>query len=104
PRFDAAGVFQGYWGVARDVTEEVRAHRAVTASETRYRELFERSPSQMLLHRKRAVFDDNEAAARLLRIGDAAAMTGFPVVDLFSTPENRDDVIDRIAALERMRV
>jgi PAS domain S-box-containing protein len=104
PRFDATGAFEGYWGVARDVTEEVRAHRAMTASETRYRELFERSPSPLLLHRKGRVFDANEAAARLFGFPDAAAMTGFPVVDLFSTPEDRDEVIDRIAALERLRV
>jgi PAS domain S-box-containing protein len=104
PRFDASGAFEGYWGVARDVTEEVRAHRAMTASETRYRELFERSPSPLLLHRKGRVFDANEAAARLFGFADAAAMTGYPVVDLFSTPENRDEVIDRIAALERLRV
>ena len=45
PRFDANGAFVGYWGVARDVTHEVRAERAVAASETRYRELFTRSPS-----------------------------------------------------------
>src|SRR4029453_3595848 len=33
PRFDAAGIFVGYLGVARDVTEEVRAQRAMAASE-----------------------------------------------------------------------
>ena len=104
PRFDAAGVFRGYWGVARDVTDEIRAQRAMTASETRYRELFERSPSPLLLHRNGLVFDANEAAARLFGFTDAAAMTGATVIDLFSTAEAREQGRDRIAALERMPV
>ena len=65
PRFAADGAFDGYWGVARDVTEEMRAQRAFAASETRYRELFERSPSPLFLHRRGIVFDANPAAARL---------------------------------------
>ena len=28
PRFDERGVFRGYWGVARDITDEVRAARS----------------------------------------------------------------------------
>ena len=104
PRFDATGVFRGYWGVARDVTDEVRAQRAVTASETRYRELFERSPSPLLLHRNGRVFDANEAAARLFGFAGAAAMSGSTIVDLFSTTENREHARDRIAALESMPV
>jgi hypothetical protein len=48
PRFGDDGIFAGYWGVARDVTEELRTQRASVASETRYRELFERSPSAAL--------------------------------------------------------
>ena len=104
PRFDAAGTFIGYWGVARDVTEEVRAQRAMTASETRYRELFERSPSPLLLHRNGIVFDANDAAARLFGYADAAAMSGVDVVDLFATAENREHAAARIDALERMPV
>ena len=104
PRFDAQGIFAGYWGVTRDVTDEVRAQRAMTASETRYRELFERSPSPLFLHRNGLVFDANEAAARLFGFSDAAAMTGFPAVELFSTAGNREHATARIAALERMAV
>jgi PAS domain S-box-containing protein len=104
PRFDADGVFLGYWGVARDVTEDVRAQRAMTASETRYRELFERSPSPLLLHRNGRVFDANDAAARLFGFADPAAMTGFATVDLFSTEDNRALAAERIAGLERMPV
>ena len=104
PRFDAAGVFCGYWGVARDVTGEVRAQRAVTASETRYRELFTRSPSPLFLHRRGVIFDANEAAARLFGFANAAAMNGFDIVSLCPIGPTRDRVIERMAWLESMPV
>ena len=104
PKFDASGAFCGYWGVARDVTDEVRAQRAVTASETRYRELFTRSPSPLFLHRRGIVFDANEAAARLFGFANAAAMNGFNIISLFPAGAVRDEVVRRVAALERMPV
>jgi len=104
PQFDAGGIFTGYWGVARDVTDEVRTQRAVAASETRYRELFTRSPSPLFLHRRGIVFDANEAAARLFGFSNAAAMNGFNVVQLFPPGVARDRVLERIAQLDRMDV
>ena len=104
PQFDANGVFSGYWGVARDVTDEVRAQRAVLASETRYRELFTRSPSPLFLHRRGVVFDANEAAARLYGFANAAAMNGFNIVTLFPAGAIRERVIERIGQLESMPV
>ena len=102
PRFDADGVFRGYWGVARDVTAEVLAQRAVTASETRYRELFERSPSPLFLHRGGVAFDANEAAARLFGFANAAAMNGMHIERLFPPGATRDRVIERLAELDAM--
>ena len=104
PKFDADGVFRGYWGVARDVTEEVRAQRTVQASETRYRELFTRSPSPLLLHRHGLVFDANEAAARLFGFDNAAALNGVPLIDLFPPGASRDLVSARNAELDLMAV
>jgi len=103
PRFDITGTFIGYWGVARDVTHEVRAERAVVASETRYRELFARSPSPLFLHRRGVVFDGNDAAARLFGFQSAAAMNGFQIVGLFGGG-NRDRVTQRLARLDQMSV
>ena len=100
PKFDARGVFIGYWGVARDVTEEARAQQAVVASEARYRELFERSASPLFLHRRGIVIDANAAAARLFGFADAEAMQGFNIVELFPAGEERDKVIERMAWLE----
>ena len=104
PKFDADGVFCGYWGVARDVSDEVRTQRAVTASETRYRELFTRSPSPLLLHRHGTVFDANEAAARLFGFENAAALNGFHLIDLYPAGEQRDHAAERIALLDAMPV
>jgi PAS domain S-box-containing protein len=104
PQFDVNGSFSGYWGVARDVTEEMRAQRAVTASETRYRELFTRSPSPLFLHRRGVVFDANEAAARLFGFANAAAMNGLQITTLFPAGATRDRVIERMAELDAMAV
>lgn len=41
PHFDAGGVFQGYWGVGRDVTDLVRAREAIRESEARFRDYAE---------------------------------------------------------------
>ncbi|CAN5346496.1 hypothetical protein BH11PSE9_BH11PSE9_29820 [soil metagenome] len=104
PKFDAQGAFSGYWGVARDVTQELRTQRAVAASETRYRELFTRSPSPLLLHRRGLIFDANEAAARLFGFADAAAMNGFAVIDLFPGGDSRERALERVAQLEALPV
>ena len=104
PRFTADGVFDGYWGVARDVTEEMRAQRASIASETRYRELFERSPSPLYLHRRGIIYDANPAAARLFGFSDPATMSGVRLVDLFAPGEAQERVGRRIEQLESMKV
>ncbi|MES1161610.1 MAG: PAS domain-containing protein, partial [Rhizobacter sp.] len=73
-------------------------------SETRYRELFTRSPSPLFLHRRGTVFDANEAAARLFGFADAAAMDGLSIVTLFPAGPTRGRVVERLDQLERMAV
>ncbi len=104
PKFDAAGIFRGYSGVTRDVTDEVLAQRAMITSETRYRELFERSPSPLLLHRRGIIFDANAAAARLFGFRDSAAMHGCLVAELYPSGEHRDRAVRRLGELEVMPV
>jgi PAS domain S-box-containing protein len=41
PRFDSDGVFQGYCGVSKDITQQYEAEKALSQSEQRFRELFE---------------------------------------------------------------
>jgi PAS domain S-box-containing protein len=88
PRFDAQGSFRGYWGVGRDVTHEVQAEQAVAATETRYRELFRRSPSPLVLHRWGRVLDANPAAMAMFGYTQRSSMIGQ---DLFSHYEPGDD-------------
>ncbi|MEO8526703.1 MAG: PAS domain S-box protein, partial [Caldimonas sp.] len=104
PRFTEDGVFDGYWGVARDVTDEIRAQRAYAASETRYRELFESSPSPIFLHRGGIVFDANPSAARLFGFADTDAMHGIRMADLHPPGESRQRALERIEQLERLPV
>jgi PAS domain S-box-containing protein len=88
PRFDAQGNFRGYWGVGRDVTHEVAAEQSVHATETRYRELFRRSPSPLVLHRWGRVVDANPAAMAMFGYAQRSSMIGQ---DLFSHYEPGDD-------------
>ena len=104
PRYTPEGVFDGYRGVSRDVTDEIRAQRAFAASETRYRELFESSPSPIFLHRQGVVFDANPAAARLFGFADTGAMKGMRMAELHPPGESRQRALDRIAQLERLPV
>jgi PAS domain S-box-containing protein len=76
PRFDARGVFTGYWGVSQDVTAEIAAQAAFAASESRYRELFARTPSPLVLHRDGRVVDANAAALRMFGHARLEAFAG----------------------------
>ncbi|MBT9491249.1 MAG: PAS domain S-box protein [Paucibacter sp.] len=103
PRFDSQGNFRGYWGVGRDVTDEVQAEHTVHATETRYRELFRRSPSPLVLHRWGRVLDANPAAMAMFGYTQRSSMIGQ---DLFSHYEPGDDerARQRAAKIEAMAV
>lgn len=88
PRFDAQGNFRGYWGTGRDVTREVAAEQSVQATEARYRELFRRSPSPLVVHRWGRVLDANPAAMAMFGYTQRSGMEGQ---DLFSHYEPGDD-------------
>jgi PAS domain S-box-containing protein len=47
PRFDAAGVFQGYVGMAVDLTERRLAQEALKESEQRFRQMAEGAPAML---------------------------------------------------------
>ncbi len=109
PKYDSRGDFAGYWGVGREVTNEVAAQHAHAASETRYSELFERSPSALLLDRGGIVFDANGAAARMFGFASSQAMVGFNVAELYvNTDSDGVDAVghmrDRLEQLETLPV
>jgi len=92
PRHDAWGRFQGFWGVARDMTPQMAAQREVAASEVRYRELFAHCPLPLVLHRSGVVLDANPAAVDLFDHADVAAMKGS---DIFDQYVNDDGSVQR---------
>ncbi|HRI17833.1 MAG TPA: PAS domain S-box protein, partial [Burkholderiaceae bacterium] len=104
PRFSANGAFRGYWGVGRDITGEMTAQNAVMASETRYRELFERSPTPLVLHRDGRVLDANPASATMCGVADARDMVGFDLLALYRDEESRARELARWQALEEVGV
>ena len=104
PRFDAGGAFRGYWGVGHDITAEVRAQQAVQASETRYRELFDRSPTPLVLHRGGRVLDANFAAATMCGVDSPDAMVGFDLLTLYRGEASRASALARLRQLEQLAI
>ena len=94
PRFDDRGVFLGYWGVGREVTAEKQADAARAATEARYRELFARSPSPLVLHRDTHVLDVNAAALALFDLGDAATLIGRNLLDFYDDVEGSRELAE----------
>jgi PAS domain S-box-containing protein len=87
PRFDDRGVFHGYWGVGRDASAERQAEHARAASEARYRELFARSPSPLVVHRDTYVIDANAAALSLLGLQAESQLLGRSLLDIYDTED-----------------
>ncbi len=101
PRFDERGVFTGFWGVARDVTDAVSDRLALHASETRYQALFARIPTPLVLHRDGQVADANPAALRLLGYSDLHSFLGADLLSFVVDPEARERALARLEELSR---
>jgi PAS domain S-box-containing protein len=104
PRLDAGGAFRGYWGVGHDITAEVRAQQAVQASETRYRELFDRSPTPLVLHRGGRVLDANFAAATMCGVDSPEGMVGFDLLTLYRGETARASALARLRQVEQLAI
>lgn len=102
PRFDERGVFTGYWGVARDVTDDLRARQALVATETRYQELFSRIPTPLVQHRAGRVIDANPAAVAMFGYESLAAMVGRDLLASYESGDSRERARRRIEDLEHM--
>ena len=101
PRFDANGVFNGYWGVVRDVTAVRAAEEALAATETRYQELFSRIPTPLVLHRDGRVLDANATAVQLFGYQHLAEMMGADVLQHFEVGDSRDRAMGRMTQLQQ---
>jgi len=102
PRFDAEGTFLGYWGVGKEITGELLAQQAVRASESRYKELFARSPAPLLIHRGGLVLVANESAARMFGFATPEQLVGTGLLPRYAAGPSRDLQTRRLAELEHM--
>lgn len=98
PRFDPRGVFVGYWGVGRDITAEHEAELTRQATEARYRELFTRSPSPLVLHRGGRVLDANVAALALFGAWTPQELIGQPLLEFYEEGDGSRDLAARRSA------
>jgi PAS domain-containing protein len=99
PRFNSRGQFTGYWGVARDVTADKAAQAALAATETRYRELFSRIPTPLVLHRSGIVLEANPSAVALFGAPGAAAMVGRDLLSFYTSGDSRERARRRMETL-----
>jgi PAS domain S-box-containing protein len=102
PRLDAHRVFVGYWGVVRDATDEMRARNALADTETRYRELFNRAPTPLLLQRDGRVLDANPAAVALFGYDGLAPMRGTDLLAIYEPGDSRERARRHIDELQRL--
>jgi len=102
PRSDARGQFSGYWGVARDITVDWNARRALAATESRYHDLFERIPTPLVLHQHGRVVDANPSALLMFGFRDLAAMIGAELLPMYEDGESRETARQRMMHLRDM--
>lgn len=100
PRIDARGVFRGYWGVARDVTDDLRARQALVQTESRYQDLFVSLPTPLVLHREGRVIDANPSALHLFGHAELAAMVGTDLLASFEGGDSRERARRRVENLQ----
>ncbi|WKB51165.1 PAS domain-containing hybrid sensor histidine kinase/response regulator [Eleftheria terrae] len=101
PVFEERGVFRGYWGVLQDITAQREAARALAASESRYRNLFARSPLALLIHRQGRIVTVNDAAARLFGFASPAEMADLALFSLYH-PDSLELARERLALLDSL--
>ncbi|WP_425256720.1 PAS domain S-box protein [Rubrivivax sp. RP6-9] len=99
PRFDQRGVFKGYWGVARNVTDDLAARQALQATETRYQELFARIPTPLVLHRDGRVIDANPAALDMFGHDTLEAFRGRDLLASYESGDSRERARRRLEEL-----
>jgi PAS domain S-box-containing protein len=104
PRTSEAGKFAGYWGVLRDITQDVKARQALWSTETRYQDLFRRIPTALVLHREARVLDANPSGVALFGFADLRAMLGQDLVELFEPGASHDRAREHVQRLETLPI
>ena len=88
PKLGEQGQFAGYWGVLRNVSEQVRAREARDTTLQRYKKLFNAVPTPLAVHRDGVFIDANEAAARVLGYASAQQMLGVYALHTHMHPDH----------------
>jgi diguanylate cyclase (GGDEF)-like protein/PAS domain S-box-containing protein len=97
PWRDSDGNIIGIIGVARDVTDKVRAERSLRTSEERYRQLVEHSPEAIIVHRDGRLLYINKTGASILGGVDADAFIGRPLAS-FVHPDSHKRLTEAVIA------
>jgi PAS domain S-box-containing protein len=100
PRHDAQDRLAGWWGVAREITSELRTQTSLDTARNRYRELFDRNPSPLLLHREGRLLDANPTAVELLGRRSLKELMGMDLFSLFEPGQEVERARERVRAVE----
>lgn len=82
----------GFLVIARDVTDELAAQKALQESEDRHRTITEASPDAIIVHVDRDIVFANRAAAEMFRVDDPADLIGRRAIDLVH-PDDRESLL-----------
>jgi PAS domain S-box-containing protein len=104
PRTNEAGKFAGYWGVLRDITQDVKARQALWSTETRYQDLFRRIPTPLVLHREARVLDANPSGVALFGFADLRTLLGQELTGLIEGGAERERARRHIQDLEALPI
>lgn len=100
PIFDEAGVFCGYRGSARDITERRQAEEALREGKERYRKLVETSPDGIIIAQRGRITFANARAVEMLGAPDHRWLVGRSALR-FAEPGRRADIRARAEGLLR---
>jgi PAS domain S-box-containing protein len=102
PRTNEWGKFAGYWGVLRDITQDVKARQALWSTETRYQDLFRRIPTPLVLHRAARVLDANPAGVALFGFTDLRSLLGQDLIALVEAGASRERALAHVERLDSL--
>lgn len=87
-------------GVLRDITEQLRADRALMESEEQYRDIVERAPLGICIHRSGAIIYANGAMQRLLGVSETNVLVGKDLLT-FTHPDVQESMVTHIEMVEQ---
>jgi PAS domain S-box-containing protein len=90
----------GHWALLRDVTEERRARNVLMRTESRFRDLFRRIPTPLVVHRDGIVVDANPVAVAQFGFADLASMLGYDILQVYEAGESRERARQRLRELD----